>query len=132
MEVEELGVDSEEDSHSLLQRGTLSETAKDGSLNVQVKSWTALKSIESTVDIDYLAFDVSGVGSGQTAPLTQRPDIGQESEEENGPRVCLLVHFPKGKQKQNPKANHQSREKRKAFLHMPPQVLRAGFEKMPV
>lgn len=35
-----------------------------------------------------------------------------------------------GKQKQNPKANHQSREKRKAFLHMPPQVLRAGFEKV--
>lgn len=33
-----------------------------GSLNVPFKSWTALKSIESTVDIDYLAFDVFGVG----------------------------------------------------------------------
>ena len=32
-----------------------------GSLNVPFKSWTALKSIESTVDIDYLAFDVFGV-----------------------------------------------------------------------
>ena len=35
-----------------------------------------------------------------------------------------------GKQKQNPKASHQNREKRKAFLHIPPQVLRAGFEKV--
>ena len=39
MEVEELGVDSEEDSHSLLQRGTLSETAKDGMSEADPRLW---------------------------------------------------------------------------------------------
>lgn len=33
--------------------------------------------------------------TGPDCPLTQRPDIGQESEEENGPRACLLAHLPK-------------------------------------
>lgn len=31
----------------------------------------------------------------QTAPLTQRPDIGQESEEEMAQEPVSLVHFPK-------------------------------------
>lgn len=48
MGVEELGVDSEEDSHSLLQRGTLSETAKDGMSEADPRLWDLGKEVRTS------------------------------------------------------------------------------------
>lgn len=48
MGVEELGVDSEEDSHSLLQRGILSETAKDGMSEADPRLWDLGKEVRTS------------------------------------------------------------------------------------
>ena len=45
MRVEELGVDSEGDSHALLQRGALSETAKDGMSEADPRLWDLGKKV---------------------------------------------------------------------------------------
>ena len=45
MRVEELGVDSEGDSHALLQMGTLSETAKDGMSEADPRLWDLGKEV---------------------------------------------------------------------------------------